>query len=432
MERAIDPRVVVTPREARRFSREVAERKLDAPGGALDAAIESMARSPGERAALLSAFSDARSKLESLGDEIGDATDSPGDANASLLQSALTEFAMGRELDALPTGGLEARFDSSDIAGWLAPFWRMAQERANGPHPFPTLPLAPDDMPDRARFALLGDWGSGLYGASKCARSVEGDADGFTHLVHLGDIYYSGSSAEVKGRFLSLWPRVSGAVSRACNGNHEMYSGGGAYFGELLPALGQSASCFAFRNAAWLVVGLDTAYVDHDIGAMQAAWVESLVADAAKRRLVLLSHHQPYSRLAAQGPRLVAALGELLTAGRVFAWYWAHEHRCAVYEPHATWGVHGRCLGHGGMPEYTAKLARFPRETGLRDSAWRVLDAAPGVPRSVVLDGPNTEMGADAARFLAHGYGALRFDGPHLEETIFSASGTPVYRKRLA
>ena len=54
-------------------------------------------------------------------------------------------------------------------------------------------------------------------------------------------------------------------MNRALNGNHEMYSGGFGYFKLILPAFEQDSSYFALQNEHWLLVGLDTAYVDHDM-----------------------------------------------------------------------------------------------------------------------------------------------------------------------
>ena len=66
----------------------------------------------------------------------------------------------------------------------------------------------------------------------------------------------------------------------ACNGNHEMYSGGYGYFDSVLPAFNQPSSCFAITNEHWLIVGLDSAYADHDLADEQGSWVKGL----ARRR----------------------------------------------------------------------------------------------------------------------------------------------------
>ncbi len=93
-------------------------------------------------------------------------------------------------------------------------------------------------LPDKFRLAMLGDWGTGLYGGPVCARSIEKDTDGFQFVLHLGDVYYSGTQEEVEARFLALWPAVPSAIRRGLNGNHEMYTGGHGYFDVVLPRSG--------------------------------------------------------------------------------------------------------------------------------------------------------------------------------------------------
>src|SRR5262249_22137300 len=160
---------------------------------------------------------------------------------------------------------------------------------------------------------------------------------GYQLFLHLGDVYYSGTPSEVKERFLALWPRRAGAFSRALNSNHEMYTGGHAYFNQTLKEFEQSSSCFALQNDHWLLVRLDCAYQEHDFAMNQGSWLAGLVAAAGKRKVVLFCHHQPYSLFESQGPKLVEKLDGLLSAGRIFAWYWGHEHRCVVYDKHPLW-----------------------------------------------------------------------------------------------
>ncbi len=125
------------------------------------------------------------------------------------------------------------------------------------------------------------------------------------------------------------------------------------------PPSSRPASYFALQNDHWVLVGLDSAYVDHDLAGDQVAWLEKIVENAGDRKVVLFSHHQPYSLFDSQGPKLVEKLGGLLGRRKLFAWYWGHEHRCVLFDPHPAWGLHGRCIGHGG-------LSVFPR------SAWRL------------------------------------------------------------
>lgn len=234
-------------------------------------------------------------------------------------------------------------------------------------------PPVPQTIADNARIALFADWGTGLYGAPAIARSIEG-LDRCEVLLHLGDTYYSGEDDEIRDRLIGTWPkRPAGTLNRALNGNHEMYSGGNGYFQALTSFFDQPASCFALQNSSWILICLDTAYEDFDLDQKQVAWVKSILAGAGTRKLLLFSHHQPFSQLGSQGPNLQVALADLLNTQRIHAWFWGHEHRLVIYEPHPKWGFKGRCMGHGGFPGFRDDLA------GSHPDAyqWVILPAQP-------------------------------------------------------
>jgi hypothetical protein len=274
---------------------------------------------------------------------------------------------------------------------------------------------------------LLGDWGTGMYGAPHIADAVRTDNDGFELLLHLGDVYYSGTLDEINGRFLALWPARSGATSRALNSNHEMFSGGEAYFTRTLPEFGQASSYFAFQNTHWTLIGLDVAYLDHDIDDEQAWWVSEVVRNAGSRKIVFFSHHQLYS-----------TVGALLRSRRVFAWYWGHEHRCTIFEePDREFGIYGRGIDHGGMPQARDLTKGLPRAVDPRYAAadWRVCaEKTVGsnvLSRAVVLEGPNPFITGEEEKFTPHGFSVLEFDGPHLREDVRNAQGAVIYSRQL-
>ena len=158
------------------------------------------------------------------------------------------------------------------------------------PKRLPRPPFTDDAavLPSTASVALLGDWGAGLYGAPACAHSIVREG-GYHALVHLGDVYYSGTKREVRKHFLDPSPRVPNAINRACNSNHEMYSGGEGYFGETLPDFQQPSSTFLIENDHWVLGGLDTAYLAHDLDDDQVEWLDRVVNRLEGRRLVLFS-----------------------------------------------------------------------------------------------------------------------------------------------
>ncbi len=351
---------------------------------------------------------------------------------ASLIQSRMLEDPPGdpQKLTAPPGASpFEVKFDEHDIFGWVGSvltWWKQIRKE-----PW----LTPSDTPEpigngrSMRLAMVADWGTGLYGAPVCSASIDADPRSFDLLLHLGDIYYSGTRKEVRSRFLDKWPSRAGAISRACNANHEMYTGGEGYFRDVLPAFGQPASYFALQNDHWLLVGLDSAYEDHDLAGAQADWLGRIVANAGGRRLVLFSHHQPFSLLDKQGPKLVGKLGALLADRKIFAWYWGHEHRCVLYDAHPAWGLLGRCVGHGGYPYFRDDFSHLPT---IDAPYWRRMEARNLVPGAVLLDAPNPFVEENPERYGANGYVTLEFDEQRLNEVIHDADGRILRERQLA
>jgi hypothetical protein len=351
---------------------------------------------------------------------------------ASLLQSRMLEEPPPGDPTALTTPseqtGLEVKYDEHDILGWVGSvftWWKKIK-----PEPFLPPPAAPEPVGKggKLRIGMMADWGTGLYGAPVCARSLEADPKPFDALLHLGDVYYSGTQSEVRTRFLDIWPKRPEALNRACNANHEMYTGGEGYFRGILPAFKQASSCFALQSDRWLLVGLDSAYIDHDLFGDQADWLTRLVQRAGDRKVVLFSHHQPYSLFDNQGPNLIAKLGGLLGAKKIFAWYWGHEHRCVLYDKHPAWGVHGRCIGHGGYPYFRDKIANLPKAEG---QVWRRVEGKNLVPPGIVLDAPNRYITGEEESYGANGYVTVEFDGPDMNERIHSPDGAVIRERQL-
>lgn len=352
---------------------------------------------------------------------------------ASLLQSRMLEEPPPGDMSTLPPArseqsAFEVKYDERDILGWVGSvftWWKKIK-----PEPWLTAADTPEPIGrgGNLRVAMMADWGTGLYGAPVCARSIERDPKPVDLMLHLGDVYYSGTVNEVRTRFLNVWPKRAGAVSRACNANHEMYVGGEGYFREMLPAFSQKASYFALQNDDWLLVGLDTAYEDHDLAGDQVAWLDRLISRAGDRKLVLFSHHQPYSLLDSQGPKLVSKLGHLLGRKKIAAWYWGHEHRCVLYDAHPAWGVLGRCIGHGGYPYFRAGIGQPPLAEG---TVWRRLETKNLVPGALILDAPNRYVSGEEEKYGANGYLTLEFDGGRLNESVHDPDGTVLRERQI-
>lgn len=366
---------------------------------------------------------------------------SPDDRVASLLQTFLAAKAANKaQLQAMPSGLHRARFDDKDILGWIGSFFTFWKRIV--PAEWREAPAAPEPLPDNPqtfRVGLLGDWGTGRYGAPESAKSIEEvrnvtkDGRGYKLIMHLGDVYYSGDDDEVRDHFLKFWPKNAGATSRACNSNHEMYTGGHAYFKQTLKKFKQAASHFALQNDHWIFVGLDTAYEDKDLAKNQVAWLTNIVAGAGGRRVILFSHHQPFSWLEEQHPKMTGKLGELLKNKKIFGWYWGHEHRCVLYDKHEEWGLIGRCVGHGGYPYFRKDWETLGAKKMKGNSNWRVLTKRNFAPGGIVLDGFNPFIDKDDRpdRYGPQGYMTLEFDGPRLNEIVHAPDGMHFLERRL-
>jgi hypothetical protein len=306
----------------------------------------------------------------------------------------------------------EVKFDNDDLFGWLGVAWKFVFKPEI--HPWIAPPTAPEPIDDKAQIALFSDWATGLYGAPAIAKSIAG-LSRCDVALHLGDTYYSGAGDEIANRLVGDWPPRGGDTrNRSLNGNHEMYSGGQGYFAALNSFFHQPASCFAMQNTKWILACLDTAYVDFDVAEAQVDWLNSIVDASGTRKLILFSHHQPFSQLDAQGPNLQKSLAGLLSKQRVHAWFWGHEHRLVLYEPHSSYGFKGRCIGNGGFPGFRDNLTN-PLGNVYQ---WVKLPAQPsGVPAAKLLDGPNFWVTEDPMKYSPHGFVVLEFDGDSAFET---------------
>jgi hypothetical protein len=367
----------------------------------------------------------------------------PDNQLASLLQSFVSEQADSRlgkpdgtgQLRPLTAGGYEVKFDTHDVAGWVLdymPAWIVGRFKKR-PWVDPSEEVV--TIPDDARVALVGDWGSGMYGAPVCARSIlEQRAKPYDVVMHLGDVYYAGTTTEVRDRFLAMWPRVPKARHRALNSNHEMYSGGEGYFGLTLqdPAFAdQKSSCFAMQTSKFLLLGLDSAYIDGDLDPKQVAWIVRRVGNARGRKVVLFSHHQPISAFESQGDKLQEKLRALLEGRQIFAWYWGHEHRCVVFDRHEKWNLSGRCIGHSGYPSFRDHFTRAPQRQNGDGSVWYPVESGLAPPARV-LDGPNPYVKGQEREYAPNGYASLDFDGDKLHETILAPDDAVLMTGTLA
>lgn len=297
------------------------------------------------------------------------------DPVVSALQSAVARVSSEQGTNSVAAGRrgrrLFEQFSRTD-ARWAACWFAQGVAFFGKKHRFVPPPSTPSQIDDRARLVLMGDWGSGLPGAIRVAQVARAKLLEATkrgregHAIHLGDVYYSGWESEYRDRFLRYWPvlptehRKFGSWN--LNANHDMFSGGHGYFGTLRQdsrfAEQAGSSEFVLQTSHWKFIGLDTAWEENTLRPARSQWVRRKFAEDDRGR-VLLSHHYYFSSFEHEPLKVPSSFRSHLLEEPLDAWFWGHEHRGAIYAEHA--GVrHGRCVGHGGVPEKVGRARALP------------------------------------------------------------------------
>jgi Calcineurin-like phosphoesterase len=352
-----------------------------------------------------------------------------------LVHSALTNDSdavvssldAGVVLDVGPDGVIwgTGKYEQFD-PGWTEAFAVFLESLLTGKHPFVETP-ATIQIPDDLQIGLAGDWGTGNWrtAANPAPSTDVGSHMGFLKpdiTIHLGDVYYAGTSDQEQHLLVNLWPPAP-IGSLALNSNHEMYSGAKPYFAAITNSPGsnspfglqQGCSYFALENSNWVIVGLDSAYfapesnlyLDGSLGPAGGPQVQFLQQQVAKgKRVILLTHH---NGIAEDGSSPTNLWNEVMSgfpanSGPAY-WYWGHVHAGVVYQPQAngTAAVPCRCCGHGALP--------WGEATELAGNAhvlWYENRSAhdPDIPQRVL-----------------NGFAMLYLSGPNIEEVFYDENG---------
>jgi hypothetical protein len=281
-------------------------------------------------------------------------------------------------------------------------------------------------LPEDATVALIADWGTGEDTAKRVLNLLAAKKPDV--VIHLGDVYYSGTDHEMDTYFYDIWQQTfhlplveSGAkltvpstpLTYTLAGNHDMYSGGAPYYA-LIDRLGQPASYFCLRSANWQFIALDTGFFDSNPVAKgptklhdsEAEWLKQRVAEAPGLKTVLLSHHQLFTAYEQEKPgpdavnaSLMAQVASVLPNTTV--WFWGHEHNLTVFKTFQ--GVLARCIGHGSFP------------VGVDQPADRI----PGVP----IDEDKSLKPDAIGGLFSHGYVLMRLTGKTAKVSYFVFDG---------
>jgi hypothetical protein len=308
----------------------------------------------------------------------------PIDCAKVAAQFLLAEISGDKAKAAVLSG--ELRYAVCDLGGWSECVKLYLEYKTSlGSNPYLPNKNVVIDLGTKTKLAIIGDWGTGDDVAINVLQQVATFAPDV--LIHLGDIYYSGTQNEAHTNFLDICRVILGddvPLFSLC-GNHDMYSGGVGYYW-LLDHIGQQASYFCLQNANWQFLGMDTGNNDNNPFTVatnmtslpssarwsEADWHLNKIANAGGRRNVLLSHHQPFSAFSSVGsvggqkyaynPNLYNNFKDVLP--KIDWWFFGHEHTLAVYPCYM--GIQrARCVGASAVPVFTDQQ-KYQTATGLQ------------------------------------------------------------------
>jgi hypothetical protein len=95
------------------------------------------------------------------------------------------------------------------------------------------------------------------------------------------------------------------------------------------------------------------------------------------------------------------------------------------------WNMYGRCIGHGGFPEFRFTKQKYLGPDCPKTATWQKLRPKAFVPGAIVLDGPNPDIPGYEDKYFSHGYLALEFDDGDMIESIYASDGTLLLENEL-
>jgi hypothetical protein len=238
------------------------------------------------------------------------------------------------------------------------------------PNPeYTTVPISTTAFPKQLNIGLFGDWGTSPTitpgntpspSSQVIAQLSKLNPD---ILIHLGDVYYSGTATEEQNNLLNQWIAAP-TGNFALNSNHEMYDGANGLYNptlinKIFTGQGQ-ATYFIITYGDWIIAGLDSAYnathmyMDGAItDSVQKGLLKTLSGYAAQgKKLLILTHHNPIIEPGGQINSLWTDVtgSDALNANPDY-WYWGHIHNGVVYAVTPVTGTTAcRCLGHAAIP----------------------------------------------------------------------------------
>jgi hypothetical protein len=247
-------------------------------------------------------------------------------------------------------------------------------------------------LPNDATVGIIGDWGTGLADAKALLLDLMLQKPTPAAIIHLGDIYYSGTPNECQSTFVDIFnevfDQVLGKGKRipvfTLPGNHDYYAWGLGFY-PMLRQLNtgsavQEASYFCLRTAdnGWQFLGMDSGYNDSNPAdqvnpTYAGPWLQPSEITWHRDKLknfpgatILLSHHQLFSAnskingmastyrdLPYFNPFLYKVVYDFLPT-KVAGWLWGHEHNLVLFQNNLFGLSKGRLIGCSAYEELTS------------------------------------------------------------------------------
>jgi hypothetical protein len=299
--------------------------------------------------------------------------------------------------------------------GWYRPSWIKTGVRAILSHFSTTRVQLAAMTPDAPvitqaaplRIAVCGDAGFVGVAQDKVIRMIlsRHRIKPFDFAIHLGDVYFAGDVNEMALNFLQPFSRLTKAGIRLFTlvGNHDLYYGGTSFV-FAMNMLQQPGRYFLIESPYWRIACLDTslgavhvAGDDAQLDEKQLEWLDSILAKEDARPVVVMSHHFAISGWGVPPVSLTSQLNDRFNKD-VFAWYWGHEHNCALYAKNGSTNYWGACVGNGSFIETWNEPTKQPAPV------WFAQKFCTCFPHK-------------GAPYRPHGYIELEFHKDRIEET---------------
>src|SRR5436190_2020671 len=331
-------------------------------------------------------------------------------------------------------------YSTADVLGWAQCAINYAKYLASGSGaPMYVTPTSMSfgvldyRLPENAKVVLIGDWGANMSDniamLREAMKQFKPDA-----IIHLGDIYYSGTQFECTRNVLNALNSLTQTLGIkrpaffTIPGNHEYYSGGAGFYDMIgkvndgIAGARQQASYFCLRtqNDTWQFLGMDTGYGDHIPGMAvgpslqqpEALWHQDKLK-TFKGSTILLSHHQLFSansEISRDSPKPYLNQALLSTFkpyfDRVPAWFWGHEHNLVIFKDGQLGLKKGRLLG---CSAYEESLKEDPYKVNYSDIVYA--DKMPKLEQST--------FSTNVQKFYNHAFALLEISPAKMDVSYF-------------